>query len=73
MTATLSNTHRVTVHSKYIEADTDTVETGSFNYTQQARYNSENAVVISGNARVAAEYLKNWDTVTALGQPYRAP
>jgi len=60
-------------HSKYIEADTDTVETGSFNYTQQARYNSENAVVISGNARVAAEYLKNWDTVTALAQPYRAP
>jgi phosphatidylserine/phosphatidylglycerophosphate/cardiolipin synthase-like enzyme len=62
------------LHSKFIVVDQTTVETGSYNYTQQAaRYNSENALVISGNGRVAAEYLKNWDSVSSLGQDYRAP
>ncbi|MGF6781176.1 phospholipase D family protein [Paraburkholderia sp. GAS334] len=61
-------------HSKFLVADQNIVETGSYNYTQQAaRYNSENALVMSGNAAIAAAYLSNWNTVTAQGQSYPAP
>ena len=61
-------------HSKYMEIDRNTVETGSYNYSSQAaRYNSENAVIISGNANIAVQYLQNWNAVSALGEPYNAP
>jgi hypothetical protein len=36
MTAAMSNTHRVTVHDKYIVIDGLHTETGSFNYTTAA-------------------------------------
>lgn len=69
-----SNTHRVTVHSKYVIVDDATVESGSYNYTSMAaRYNSENALVIRGNAEIAARYLENWIQVSRLGEAYRAP
>jgi len=60
-------------HSKYLVVDGATVETGSFNYSQQARYNAENVVVVRGDTRVADTYLKNWDSVSAHGEIYRAP
>ena len=61
-------------HFKYMEIDRNTVETGSYNYSSQAaRYNSENAVIISGNANIADQYLRNWKAVSALGEPYKAP
>ena len=61
-------------HSKFMEIDGRMVETGSYNYSSQAaRYNSENAVIISGNANIADQYLRNWKAVSALGEPYKAP
>ncbi|KWK06069.1 endonuclease [Burkholderia ubonensis] len=61
-------------HSKYVVVDGATVETGSYNYSQQAaRYNSENVVVLRGDTRIADAYLKNWDAVSARGDLYRAP
>ncbi|AMU04546.1 endonuclease (plasmid) [Burkholderia cenocepacia] len=61
-------------HSKYVVVDGATVETGSYNYSQQAaRYNAENVIVLRGDTRVANAYLKNWDAVSARGELYRAP
>ncbi|WGS55049.1 phospholipase D family protein (plasmid) [Paraburkholderia sp. D15] len=60
-------------HSKYLLVDGTWLETGSYNYTQQAaRANSENAVVISGDDEVIRKFVANWEQVTALGEPYRA-
>ncbi|QNT77569.1 phospholipase D family nuclease [Entomobacter blattae] len=48
-------------HDKVIIADEETVETGSFNYTQSAeRRNSENALVISHSPQLAKNYLTHW-------------
>ncbi|WP_052382441.1 phospholipase D-like domain-containing protein [Paraburkholderia kururiensis] len=61
-------------HSKYLLVDNATVETGSFNYSQQAaRFNSENVVVIHGAPAVASAYAANWRDVTAKGVLYSAP
>lgn len=61
-------------HSKYMEIDGRAVETGSYNYSSQAaRRNSENAVIISGSPSIADQYLRNWNAVSALGEPYTAP
>lgn len=40
---------------------------------QAARYNSENALVVSGNDDFVDAYLRNWSTVSALGEVYSAP
>jgi phosphatidylserine/phosphatidylglycerophosphate/cardiolipin synthase-like enzyme len=50
-----------------------TVETGSYNYSQQARYNAENVIVLRGDTGVADAYQKNWEALSARGQLYRAP
>lgn len=48
-------------HDKYIIADEETVETGSFNYSKAAATsNSENVIVIWNNPTVAAVYLSHW-------------
>lgn len=61
-------------HSKYMVLDGKTVETCSYNYTQQAaKYNSENALLLTSSPAVAAQYERNWIDVTALGEPYRTP
>ncbi|TDA48085.1 phospholipase D family protein [Burkholderia pyrrocinia] len=61
-------------HSKVLIVDNVTVQTGSYNYSQQAaRYNSENVVVLRDDARIADVYLKNWESVSARGELYRAP
>ncbi len=61
-------------HSKYMIVDSATVETGSYNYTTMAALrNSENALLIGGNAAIVDAYLANWKQVSALGEPYHAP
>ncbi len=48
------------MHNKFIVADGDTVETGSFNYTSSAATkNAENVVVIR-DASLATSYTKEW-------------
>lgn len=70
----LSNTDRVTVHSKFIVTDRTTVQTGSYNFSQAAaRVNSENVVVLSNQPEIAQAFLRNWSEVSAAGEVYRAP
>jgi len=60
-------------HSKFAAIDSDVVQTGSYNYSQQAaRYNSENVLVLRGRPDIARAYLDNWNDVTAHGERYRA-
>lgn len=59
-------------HSKFCVIDGVTVQTGSYNYSRQAIYNSENALVLVDRPDLAAAYLANWKEVTALGEDYRA-
>ena len=48
------------MHNKFIVADGDTLETGSFNYTSSAAAkNAENVVVIR-DAALAAIYSREW-------------
>jgi phosphatidylserine/phosphatidylglycerophosphate/cardiolipin synthase-like enzyme len=48
-------------HDKYIVADEETVETGSFNYSKAAATaNSENVIVIWKNPTLAVTYLDHW-------------
>ncbi|KVR82523.1 phospholipase D family protein [Burkholderia vietnamiensis] len=60
-------------HSKYLVVDGVTVETGSFNFSQAARHNAENVIVVRGNEQLGDAYLKNWEAVSARGDRYRAP
>ena len=60
-------------HSKFLEIDRSVVQTGSYNYSQQAAlYNSENVIVLRGRPDIARAYLSNWNDVTARGQRYSA-
>ncbi|WP_456305642.1 phospholipase D-like domain-containing protein [Entomobacter blattae] len=48
-------------HDEVIIADEETVETGSFNYTQPAESrNNENALVITHSPQLAKTYLTHW-------------
>lgn len=50
----------VIAHNKVIIVDSHTIETGSFNYTQQAeRQNAENCLLIR-NTAMAIAYRNNW-------------
>ena len=61
------------LHSKFIEIDDSTVQTGSYNYSRQATSNAENVMVLRGHPDIARAYLSNWNDVTARGQRYSAP
>lgn len=59
-------------HSKYVVCD-ETVETGSYNFSQAAaHFNSENVLVLSNHPEIARAYLENWNQVTALGAAFHA-
>ena len=59
-------------HDKVMIVDDETVETGSFNYSDAAaRRNSENVLVVWRNPRLANEYLKHWQSRFDQGQHYR--
>lgn len=58
-------------HDKAICVDGATVETGSFNYSDAAAHkNSENVLVMWGNPKLAAVYLKHWERNWGQGTPY---
>jgi phosphatidylserine/phosphatidylglycerophosphate/cardiolipin synthase-like enzyme len=58
-------------HSKYAICD-ETVETGSYNFSQAAaHFNSENVLVLSNHPEIAHTYLENWNQVTAQGEDFR--
>ncbi|AMR80270.1 hypothetical protein A2G96_09560 [Cupriavidus nantongensis] len=59
-------------HDKSICVDGTTVETGSFNYSDAAAHkNSENVLVMWGNPKLAAAYLKHWERNWGQGVPYQ--
>ncbi|MCH9408653.1 phospholipase D family protein [Pantoea agglomerans] len=59
-------------HDKVMIIDGDTVETGSFNYTASAeKYNSENALVLSGVPELAKRYDAHWLDRWNQGTEYR--
>jgi phosphatidylserine/phosphatidylglycerophosphate/cardiolipin synthase-like enzyme len=50
------------MHDKFMVIDGDTLELGSFNYTQSAESrNAENVLVITGAPRTAADYERQWE------------
>jgi phosphatidylserine/phosphatidylglycerophosphate/cardiolipin synthase-like enzyme len=58
-------------HSKFLAVDSAVIQTGSYNYSQQAAlYNSENVIVLRGRPDIVRAYLSNWNDVTARGQRY---
>ncbi len=58
-------------HDKVIIADRQTVELGSFNYSDAAAHkNSENVLVNWGNAKLAEAYLKHFDRNYAQATTY---
>ncbi|QYY33609.1 phospholipase D family protein (plasmid) [Cupriavidus pinatubonensis] len=59
-------------HDKTLVVDSTTVETGSFNYSAgAASKNSENVLVMWGNQKLAAVYLKHWERNWNQGSPYQ--
>lgn len=57
-------------HSKMLVIDADTVETGSFNYSGEARRNSENVLVIWHHQALARQYNAYWQRLWEESDPY---
>lgn len=58
-------------HNKFIVADGNTVQTGSFNYTASAATrNAENVLVIWGQPRLAEIYVTEWQRHWNHALPY---
>lgn len=65
----LDSTH-AEQHNKFIVADATTVETGSFNYTNNAaNKNAENVIVIHDNPMLVNAYLAEWRTHWKHSEP----
>lgn len=59
-------------HDKTVVVDRETVETGSFNFSDAAaNRNSENVIVIWKNPDLAKTYLSHWQDRFDRGQDYR--
>lgn len=66
------NDHYAIMHDKFMVVDSDTVETGSFNYTKSAaERNAENVIVIHDADtahRYDQEWLRLWDEAAPIEQ-----
>ena len=58
-------------HDKAIVSDNCHVQTGSFNYSLQARTNAENVIVLWNDPGAAAAYLQHWNRSFRQGVDYR--
>ncbi len=60
----IKDTNKWVMHHKVIIVDSNTVITGSFNFSKNAaRTNDENVLIIQGNADIAALYTEEWKRV----------
>ena len=59
------------MHDKGIVVDGETVETGSFNYSEAATRNSENVVVFWNAPQVAKPFLEHWQDRFGRGQDFQ--
>ena len=66
-----TNGHYRLHHDKFIVVDDCHVQTGSWNYAESAKRNSENVVVLWNNPAVARAYLAHWQSRFDEGKPYR--
>jgi len=57
-------------HSKMLVIDADTVQTGSFNYSGEARHNSENVLVIWHHRALATQYNAYWQRLWEESEPF---
>ena len=65
------NRHYAIMHNKYLIIDKNTVETGSFNYTQNAeKHNAENVIVIKNNKKLTKKFIENWQKLWDEGEEY---
>jgi len=59
-----------TMHNKFMVVDSQTVQTGSFNYTEAAsRANAENVIVVRNHAPFAQEYESEWQRLWRESEP----
>ncbi|MFZ6875532.1 phospholipase D family protein [Undibacterium sp. Di27W] len=59
-------------HDKYIIADEQSVQNGSFNYTRDAaEANSENVIVFWRNPELAKSFLRHWESRWSAGVDYK--
>lgn len=59
-------------HDKVIISDRETVQTGSFNYSDAAAHsNSENVLVIWSHPKLAERYLEHWTSRWNQGEPFQ--
>jgi phosphatidylserine/phosphatidylglycerophosphate/cardiolipin synthase-like enzyme len=65
----IDNKHKI-AHNKIMIIDSNSVITGSFNFTKSAEEeNAENLLIIR-NTELAAEYLANWNIHAKHSEPY---
>lgn len=57
-------------HSKYVVIDDLHVETGSYNFSAAARYNSENVLVLWNRPEIAKSYSENWKSLYSQSEIY---
>jgi phosphatidylserine/phosphatidylglycerophosphate/cardiolipin synthase-like enzyme len=58
-------------HNKIMILDSETIITGSFNFTKQAESgNAENLLIITGKPKLAAAYEKNFEEHLGHSEPY---
>ncbi|WP_422650562.1 PLD phosphodiesterase domain-containing protein [Cupriavidus sp. H18C1] len=58
-------------HNKVMIFDGEAVFTGSFNFTKSAEErNTENGILIRGDARLVKRYVDNWQSRHRLSLPY---
>lgn len=68
-----TNGHFAIQHDKILVVDSQTVESGSYNWTQSAaRKNSENALVLHDVPALAQTYLSHWQSRWDMGEDYRS-
>jgi phosphatidylserine/phosphatidylglycerophosphate/cardiolipin synthase-like enzyme len=60
------------MHQKFLCADRQHVQQGSFNYTKGGARNAENVVVVWSNDSLARAFLAKWDTYWMESAPYDA-
>lgn len=67
-----TNGHFPIQHDKIIISDNQTVESGSYNYTNAATRNSENALVLHDVPELAQTYLTHWQSRWDMGTDWQS-
>lgn len=67
-------TMRGSFHDKFLVIDDDTVETGSYNFSNAAaRTNSENVIIVHQAPELADQYLAHWRRGWTRATPFPSP